>query len=241
MKASPRLVALVVRLAAILSLLDALTLPLAQAQVSFLQPLAIPSGTPTAYADFNRDGKLDIASPQFAGGPGVLLLGNGDGTFKVPINLSVSGNLIATADFNSDGNPDLLIASAQPTVLNILLGNGDGTFQQVKNTNVGTSFSVIAVADVDGDSKPDVLGLVAGGQVFVFLGNGDGTFKAGVLYSAGASPTQMLIGDFNEDGKLDLAAAGSGSPGEIVETAASSLPSFLKSATTKPLTSEPAK
>ena len=46
MKASPRLVALVVRLAAILSLLGALTLPLAQAQVPFLQPLAIPSGTP---------------------------------------------------------------------------------------------------------------------------------------------------------------------------------------------------
>jgi hypothetical protein len=122
------------------------------------------------YADFNRDGKLDIASPS-PSGPSVLLLGNGDGTFKSYGNLSVSGNLIATADFNNDGNPDLLIASTPPTVLNILLGNGDGTLQKAKSTNVGASFGVIAIADVNGDGKPDVSALVVGGQVFVFLGN----------------------------------------------------------------------
>ena len=77
------------------------------------------------YADFNRDGKLDIA---FAGS---LLLGNGDGTFKAPINLSVTGNLVATADFNGDGNPDLLVASTSSTVLNILLGNGQDLFSNI--------------------------------------------------------------------------------------------------------------
>jgi hypothetical protein len=157
--------------------------PHAHAQVSFLQPLMFQGGTSEVDADFNRDGKLDIATP------GTLLLGNGDGTFKTPINLSVSGNLVATADFNGDGNPDLLIASTQSTVLNVLLGNGDGTFQPVKSTNVGISFGGLAVADVNGDGRPDVLGVVVGGQVFVFLGNGDGTFKAGVPYSAGPNPT----------------------------------------------------
>ncbi len=209
MKTSPRSVAVVVHLAVILSLLGAIAPPCAQAQVSFLQPLTFLGGAVNVDADFNKDGKLDIATP------GTLLLGNGDGTFKAAINLSVSGNLVATADFNGDGNPDLLIASTQSTGLNILLGNGDGTFQPPKITNVGTSFGVIAVADVNGDGTPDVLGLVTGGQVFVFLGNGDGTFKTGVPYFAGPNPNQMLTGDFNGDGKLDIATAGPGTPGEI--------------------------
>jgi FG-GAP-like repeat len=193
------------RLLIILSVLCAIAAPVARAQVSFLQPLTFPGSTSEVDADFNRDGKLDIATP------GTLLLGNGDGTFKTPINLSVSGNLVATADFNGDGNPDLLIASA--TILNVLLGNGDGTFQPAKITDVGISLGEIVVADVNGDGKPDLLGWV-GTQVFVFLGNGDGTFKAGVPYAAGPNPHLMLTGDFNGDGKLDIATA-SADPGEI--------------------------
>src|SRR5579872_61447 len=209
MKTSRRILTLLVRLTVILFLLRAIAPTHAKAQVSFLQPLTFQGGPINVAADFNKDGKLDIATP------GTLLLGNGDGTFKAAINLSVSGNLVATADFNGDGNPDLLIASMQSTVLNILLGNGDGTFQAAKITNAGTSFGVIAVADVNGDGTPDVLGLVTGGQVIVFLGNGDGTFKTGVPYSAGPNPYQMLTGDFNGDGKLDIGTTGPGSPGEI--------------------------
>ena len=208
MKTSSLLVAFVIRIAAVLSLLGALAVPHAHAQVSFLQPLSFQGSTPEVDADFNRDGKLDIATSS------TLLLGNGDGTFKTPINLSVSGNLVATADFNDDGNPDLLIASSQSTVLSVLLGNGDGTFQAPKSTNVGISFGGLAVADVNGDGKPDVLGVVVGGQVFVFLGNGDGTFKAGVPYSAGPNPYLMVTGDFNGDGKVDIATA-DGYPAQI--------------------------
>ena len=182
-------------------------------QVSFLEPLTFQAGVSTVYADFNRDGKLDIASDNPLG-TAVLLLGNGDGTFKTPINLGVSGNLIATADFNGDGIPDLLVASMQSTLLNVLLGNGDGTFQPVKATDVGVSFFQISTADVSGDGKPDVLRL-AGTQVFVFLGIGDGTFKAGAPYAAGPQPQEMLVGDFTGNGKLDIAIANGGTTPEI--------------------------
>ena len=204
---SPLVVASIVRLLTILSLLGTIAAPFAHGQVSFLQPLTFnvgQGGGNGVYADFNRDGKLDLA---FAGS---VLLGNGDGTFQAPINLSVTGNLVATADFNGDGIPDLLVVSS--TVLNIFLGNGDGTFQAPKSTNVGIEFSAILAVDV-GNGKADVLGL-AGSRVFVFLGNGDGTFGTGVPYNAGPNPYLMRTGDFNGDGKLDIATASS-NPSEI--------------------------
>ena len=67
---------------------------------------ALPSVGQIAVADFNRDGKLDLAVST-----GSLLLGNGDGTFKLPINLEDAGPGIAVADFNHDGRPDLVIGN----------------------------------------------------------------------------------------------------------------------------------
>jgi hypothetical protein len=104
MKPSPIFTVHVVRVLAILTLAQ---LFVAHAQISFLQP---PGGPVNMDADFNRDGKLDIVTP------GTLLLGNGDGTFKAPINLSVPGNLVVTVDFNGDGNSDLLIASTRRNI-----------------------------------------------------------------------------------------------------------------------------
>jgi hypothetical protein len=60
-----------------------------------------------ALADFNHDGRLDIAA-----GGGSMLLGNGDGTFKPPISLVDSGSGVAVGDFNGDGRPDLAIGNA---------------------------------------------------------------------------------------------------------------------------------
>lgn len=195
MKASPLLVAPVVRVVAILSLLSAMAAPPAQSQVSFLQPLTFDvgqGGGSGVYADFNRDGKLDIA---FAGS---VLLGNGDGTFKAPINLGVTGDLVATADFNGDGNPDLLVASTSSTVLNILLGNGDGTFTYA-HAYVGSGGILIADFNSSNNGNLDL----AIGQTML-LGNGNGTFNA--------QPVVPLPGgyvgassDFNGDGYPDLA------------------------------------
>src|SRR5438477_3089672 len=60
----------------------------------------------------------------------------------------------------------------------------------------------IAVADINGDGKPDLV--VSGAAQAVLLGNGDGTFQAPKLIFA---PGPAVMGDFNGDGKLDLAVA----------------------------------
>ena len=73
---------------------------------------------------------------------------------------------VAVADVNGDGKPDLVVANvcassaddcANGTV-GVLLGNGDGTFQTaVTYGSGGYEANSVAVADVNGDGKPDLL------------------------------------------------------------------------------------
>ena len=65
-------------------------------------------------ADFNRDGKLDIASVGQASNNLWVFLGNGNGTFQSHINspgLSQPEGAIAVGDFNKDGIPDVAVSN----------------------------------------------------------------------------------------------------------------------------------
>ena len=74
--------------------------------------------------------------------------------------------------------------------------------------------SSLAVADVNGDGKPDLLvanqcggelSCLANGTVGVLLGNGDGSFQEAQTYgSGGNSPLSIAVEDVNGDGKRDL-------------------------------------
>jgi outer membrane protein assembly factor BamB len=132
---------------------------------------------------------------------------------------------VAVADVNRDSKVDLLVvnqcASTSSCVngtVGVLLGNGNGTFQTAVTYNSGGfNPSSIAVADVNGDGKPDLLvtnvcasygNCPSGGSVSVLLGNGDGTFRAAVAYASGAVDTNSVaVADVNCDGKLDLIVA----------------------------------
>jgi subtilase family serine protease len=163
-------------------------------------------------ADFNGDGIPDLAFAGGGGGPSsvVVLLGNGDGTFRTLPAVSAPDYLayIAVADFNQDGKPDIFVDAAYGT--ETLLGNGDGTFSApaISPPIIGPTPQGIAVADFNGDGKPDVALLFEDvSTVSTLLGNGDGTFgaPAGVPLPAGAEPTSIVAGDWNGDGIPDLA------------------------------------
>jgi hypothetical protein len=166
-----------------------------------------------AAADFNGDGKLDLAIANYPNGVGnasavSILLGNGDGTFQSHVDYAVgTPNLfsIAVGDFNGDGKLDVVANSV------ILLGNGDGTFGSPQPLPL-TAGNQIITADVNGDGKldlieisPDAAGMNVLPGVSILLGNGDGTFQSPTTFSQVNPPSVGALADFNADGKIDLA------------------------------------
>ena len=180
-----------------------------------------------AKGDFNGDGKMDFVVAGFncASGPGLpadsiaVYLGNGDGTFQEPKYYGAAHcpNQVMVGRFRGPAAPEDLIVVGIGDV-SVLLGNGDGTFQ---NANTIGSFSPVtptsvAVADFNGDGKPDVaISLFTGLQdisstglydsIAVLLGNGDGTFQAPLFaQSPGNNNYKVAVADLNNDGKPDL-------------------------------------
>jgi hypothetical protein len=156
-------------------------------------------------ADFNGDGKTDIALSVSDVGVLQVILGNGDGTFGGGRSDGyLLASPVAVGDFNGDGKTDLVVAGVfDGGMLSILLGNGDGSMQPP--IKIGMSSFAVVVGDFNGDGKADLAVSGVNTGVTILLGKGDGTFQAGTTYPLGASA--LLVGDFNGDGKADLAVA----------------------------------
>ncbi len=185
-------------------------------------PLQVSEPFGIAAADFNEDGKPDLAIA--ANIRMYVFLGNGNGTFTPtaasPISVvsppyedfaSPYIGPIAVGDFNHSGHSGMAIGEFNNEAAVILLGNGNGTFTPSSASfanALGQPSTAIDAADFNADGNLDLaIANQISGQSPVALGYGNGAFNAaGDLYSGGFSAA-AAVGDFNADGKLDVAVA----------------------------------
>lgn len=189
-------------------------------------PLHVPEPSVVAVADFNEDGKPDLAIA--ANIRLYLFLGNGDGTFAATATSPMFvpsppyDNLaspytgpLAVADFNHSGHLGLAVGEINNEAAAILFGRGDGSFafSSANFANaLGMPISAIQPADFNGDGNLD-LAFANGiaGQSPVVLGYGDGAFNTAGDLNGGIFPNGLAVGDFNGDGRLDVVVVSGGS------------------------------
>ena len=176
---------------------------------TFLSPVeTVVSGAAGTFvtADFNRDGKADVAWS--IGSFLDILLSLGNGSFQSPIVTQIAASdPLAAADFDGDGIPDL--ATQQFSDLLLAHGNGDGTFQPAKPYSLGIyANGPFRVADFNGDGAPDIFQDAFGLNSILLLNRGNGlgflppvSYRTGILRS-----TAAVVGDVNGDGLADLVA-----------------------------------
>jgi len=165
-------------------------------------------------ADFNGDGKADIATINASGccPHGIwVFLGTGTGTFGVANNyLLRSGsfpNSIVSADFNGDTKLDLAVSNQGHDSVSVLLGTGTGSFGSVINYDIGFPNESIISSDFNGDGKADLATVNRGSHnISILLGIGTGNFVVASSFAVTQLPSSLCSGNFNGDTKADIAA-----------------------------------
>ena len=144
-------------------------------------------------ADFDGDGKLDLAVGSSEAHPGrvAFLWGKGDGTFVTQVVNGLQAPIVKAAELTGDNIPDLI---AFGNSLSIIPGDPNRKIASPSILRENGAGGTISTADVNGDGLPDIY---RGGEVF--LNRGNGVFSAPIL-----APGALRIGDLNGDGLADL-------------------------------------
>ena len=195
---------------------------------------------PIAVADVNGDGFADLVSQK----DGSLLVhpGRADATFGSAVSSfqgtydsgardGVGHVAVDLADVNGDGRADLVTISGGTGY--VYRGQADGTFGASATSFAGTyqlalaggeGFEPVAVADVNGDGRADLVSAHTDGNAYVHFGSAAATFAGRAdsfhntlpttLFGAAAGYEVIAALDMNGDGRADLVTAHTG--GDVV-------------------------
>jgi hypothetical protein len=197
---------------------------LQQAPGTFAAPVGFPCGgepTAVAAARLTGPGGVDLIVTTANGKLSVLLHGSTPGTF-LPAATYAAGTspaAVQVADMNGDGRPDAVVADYDGTLeLFFQAPAGDGTLlPPVRHDTLDYGSCSIAIGDIDGDGRPDVVVANAGppgfpGSVAVFMQDHvvPGQLGPAVPYPGYWGPLSVALGDLNGDGLLDMVVADGG-------------------------------
>lgn len=170
-----------------------------------------------ATGDFDGDGKIDIAVVD-NGINGVRIFRNtsvpGTLSFSAPIDVAASGSYqLAAGDINGDGKMDLVYGSGNTigVLRNTSTAVGNISFATAQTFNNAYYLTGVAIADVDGDGRPDVGTSCPGDNLVTALRNTTTTgattfsFATPVAFPTNSSyPYRLFLGDFDKDSKIDF-------------------------------------
>ncbi len=171
------------------------------------------SATRLIAADFNNDGKPDMAMARTTGArvfinplPGFQF----QNAFDLPVSYPIGS--LAAVDVDGDGVLDLLTESSA-SHFGVWHGVGDGTFTLLHDYAIAGSPTDLRAGDIDSDGQVDVMITTLSG-IQLYLGQGGGAFGTPQTVASGVQPTACELGDWNGDGSLDLAVACNNNAGQ---------------------------
>lgn len=164
----------------------------------------VPATSPNGLvaADFNRDGRIDIAYHTVND---LYVRMNNGGTFGPAVyydNWPANVSDLAAADFNKDGAIDLISVGYQSTVF---VNNGMGAFTtKIVLPGVGTGSGVVT-GDFDGDTWTDFASAnYTENSASIYYNDGSLGFNDKRSWGVGFAPNSLAAGDLNADGNLDM-------------------------------------
>lgn len=188
------------------------------------------AASPFVAADFNHDGKLDLAivGADSTNTTVYILPGEGNGLFAqampiftAPTGINASGSAVQSlllGDFDSDDNADLAIATTTgnsdggiaSTAVHVLYGNGDFTFDDTTEVNFAGPLQINA-GDLNGDGSTDLFAIDPNGYrldtYYAQPGRTFATYTTAIPQAPYGGSNYMgtpAMADFNDDGHMDL-------------------------------------
>jgi hypothetical protein len=178
-----------------------------------------------AVGDFNGDGRPDLVLTNYVSGVVEVLLnttptGSTAPSFNSARTFAVGANpfSVAVGDFNGDGRPDLAVANNSSDTVSVLLnttaaGAAVPSFSGQQTFATSSSPISVAVADLNGDGRPDLAVADYTNHTLTLLVNqtaanaGSVSFPTKKTILPVASPDFVTAADFNGDGRPDLVLA----------------------------------
>jgi hypothetical protein len=182
------------------------------------QTVAVGNGPQcVAAADVNGDGRIELFSANTTDNSITVLTNNGSGRFGSNTTFTVGEYplYVTTADVNGDSKLDVICANFRSdgygNTLSVWTNNGTGRFGSNATLVVGNGPYAVAVADVNGDGKVDLISVNASDSTLsVLTNNGTGRFGYNATLTVGVFPQFVVAADVNGDGKVDLISANTG-------------------------------